>query len=79
MSTHSLNSQTFRPHPVSLGAALHRLLAGWAGRRPPQPIEDRTEQSNRLRAYAESVRTQDPRFAADLFAAADRHESQIDH
>lgn len=31
-----------------------------------------------LRRYAASLQASDPRFAADLFAAADRHERQIE-
>ncbi|HMM87495.1 hypothetical protein [Azohydromonas sp.] len=30
-----------------------------------------------LRRYAASLQPNDPRFAADLFAAADRHEREI--
>jgi len=35
---------------------------------------DRLAEAARVRIYAQDVMAQDPRFAADLFAAADRHE-----
>ena len=35
---------------------------------------DRTAEANRVRTFANEMMSQDPRFAADLFAAADRHE-----
>jgi hypothetical protein len=34
----------------------------------------RLRESSSLRRYADSVRGVDPRFASDLYAAADRHE-----
>lgn len=34
----------------------------------------RVSESNRLRRVARGFMSSDPRFAADLFAAADRHE-----
>lgn len=75
MTTHSLNSQVFRPRAQSLRGALRSLLMGWGRARPQrQPLENRAAEARRVREYAESVRSHDPRFAADLFAAADRHE-----
>jgi hypothetical protein len=38
-------------------------------------MNDRTAEANRVRTFANEMMSQDPRFAADLFAAADRHES----
>jgi hypothetical protein len=35
---------------------------------------DRLAETARVRVYAQEVRLHDPRFAADLLAAADRHE-----
>jgi hypothetical protein len=40
---------------------------------PPRP-HDRAREAARVRAFATTVRQTDPRFADDLFAAADRHE-----
>jgi hypothetical protein len=34
----------------------------------------RIVEANAVRRYADEVRALDPRFAADLYAAADRHE-----
>ncbi len=34
----------------------------------------RVREASEVRAYAQAVMAEDPRFAADLFAAADRHE-----
>ena len=38
------------------------------------PTRDRVREACEVRAWTEKVRAMDPRFAADLFAAADRHE-----
>jgi hypothetical protein len=63
-----------------------RIAAIWFGRllsRLGNMAEQRTEsrtlagrlrEASEVRAYAQAVMAQDPRFAADLFAAADRHE-----
>ena len=37
-------------------------------------VADRQAEAAQVRSYAQSVAAQDPRFAADLYAAADRHE-----
>jgi hypothetical protein len=37
-------------------------------------LNDRTTEANRVRLFATEMLSQDPRFAADLYAAADRHE-----
>ena len=37
-------------------------------------VMGRVSEANRLRAVAQGFMSSDPRFAADLFAAADRHE-----
>jgi hypothetical protein len=36
----------------------------------------RRAEAARLRRYAQEVSTYDPRFASDLFAAADRHDRE---
>jgi hypothetical protein len=68
-----------RPRGARIAAAWFGRLLAWASR----SIESRTErrdfagrvqEASRVRSYAQSVMQQDPRFAADLFAAADRHE-----
>ena len=56
-----------------LQAALKRLMAGQASKPPRRdPVSEAAE----VRTLAQEVRGTDPRFAADLFAAADRHEAQ---
>lgn len=63
-----------------------RIAAVWFGRlltRLGDLAEQRTErraaatrvmEACEVRAYAQQIAHEDPRFAADLFAAADRHE-----
>jgi hypothetical protein len=38
-------------------------------------FSDRQREAAAVREYAQSFSAHDPRFAADLFAAADRHET----
>jgi hypothetical protein len=54
-----------------LTAALRRLTSRSAATPAPG---NREREAAEVRAFAESVRRTDPGFAADLFAAADRHE-----
>ena len=63
-----------RPSPIGrwLKSALLRLVS--APTEAP-PRRDRVREATELRAWATEVRRTDPRFAADLFAAADRHEA----
>jgi hypothetical protein len=56
---------------VAMAGALHRLFTRHAGA-PRTPAEE----AEALRRYAMGFRTSDPGFAADLMAAADRHELQ---
>ena len=49
---------------------LARSMHGHASR----PQVDATAEANHVRAIAMEIRRSDPRFADDLFAAADRHE-----
>ena len=62
------------PSPLGawLKAALQRLMAGG-----PKilPLRDPVREAAEVRTLAQSIRGHDPRFAADLFAAADRHEA----
>jgi hypothetical protein len=56
------------------------LRAGWRLVRwqaaPSAPVpRDLAREAAEVRAWAETVRRGDPRFADDLFAAADRHEA----
>ena len=54
-----------------MGAALQ----GWAHQRHEHVVVNgRYAEANRLRQVAQGFMSSDPRFAADLYAAADRHE-----
>lgn len=77
-------------HPIAVAAppaaawaaaswvAVSRLgmqLQGWVQRRGEHAaVIGRVSEANRLRHVAQGFMSSDPRFAADLFAAADRHE-----
>lgn len=86
MSTHSLPSQSFRPaQPLDFGKAVRSLAAGTtrfvvalaSALRRPQRQQRRlslVEEANELRKVAHRYLRTDPGFAADLMAAADRHE-----
>ena len=53
--------------------ALWRLFAG-LGRKAAPPARTATQEAQDVRELALTHQTSDPRFAAELFAAADRHE-----
>ena len=87
MTSITLNSQT--PSPAaqpSIGAALHELaVAGrhlgaallstmQRSRAASRQQISAFEEAENLRAFAQTHLKTDPGFAADLFAAADRHE-----
>jgi hypothetical protein len=64
-----------RPSPMGrwLKAAFPHRNAAPAQAHTPR---DRTREAEKLRTWATTVRQTDPRFADDLFAAADRHERE---
>ncbi len=67
------------PRAAPIAAALFaKLIAIWeqtlTSRREARVVASRAAEAEEVRRYAETVRKADPRFAADLFAAADRHE-----
>jgi hypothetical protein len=88
MTSITLNTQTqAQAVQPSIGAALSELMV--AGRhlsvallstvRRPSAASRRLsvfEEAESLRAYAQNHVKTDPGFAADLFAAADRHETE---
>lgn len=86
MTTHSLPSQSFRATPpLDFGKAARSLAAGTtrfvvalaSALRRPQRHQRRlslVEEANELRQIASAYVKTDPGFAADLMAAADRHE-----
>ncbi len=60
-----------RSAAVLTGAFIARMSRAVAPRRDAFPQRSETAS---LRRYAQQMMSQDPSFAADLFAAADRHE-----
>lgn len=58
---------------AALVARLWNGIAALAASRP-LPARADTGDAAALRAYASRIARHDPRYAADLFAAADRHE-----
>jgi hypothetical protein len=86
MTSHSLPSQAFRPaQPLGLGKTLRHLAVATtrftvallnALRRPNHGSRrlSLVEEANELRVVAANYVRTDPGFAADLMAAADRHE-----
>ena len=61
------------PRGANLAAKLFARAAGWISR--PQPaVPARMQEAAALREMATRVQANDPAFAADLFAAASRHE-----
>ncbi len=70
-------------HPAGAGAtrrvsdAAVTFVATLASRLQPQkrdPRALRIDEAARVRRFAQRVMADDPRFAADLYAAADRHD-----
>ena len=82
-----MNSQTYRLHPAThwvsqLQSSLHTVLARLATRPASVPAQTAAEpnvfrEAEALREYAATFVQSDPRFADDLFAAADRHETGV--
>lgn len=77
-----------RPHPVAaarssaFAAAVMTRLSSWIDRfdqtraatTARRAEEARIREASALRRYAHQFQRDEPRFAADLLAAADRHE-----
>jgi hypothetical protein len=86
MTSNILPSQSFKPaQPLGFGKALSNLAVATtrmsvallnALRRPEHQNRrlSLVEEANELREYAHQFQRNDPSFAADLMAAADRHE-----
>jgi hypothetical protein len=75
--------------PVKIAAPRgSRIAAIWFGRlltrlgnlaeqrAASRALQARLKEASEVRAYAQAVMAEDPRFAADLLAAADRHEGR---
>jgi hypothetical protein len=77
--TVNASAKIVAPQGASLPATLFACLAGWfrhasVARTQAPRYSERAADAARVRRYAQQVMSYDPRFAADLFAAADRHE-----
>jgi hypothetical protein len=64
------------PRGAWLAAQLFTRAAAWL-RKPAAPLS-RAAEAAQVREFAYGLMKTDPGFAADLFAAADRHESLDD-
>jgi len=63
---------------AALGAAVPATLANLLGRdriESATPVDKATLEAHAVREMARSYAKTDPSFAADLYAAADRHET----
>lgn len=64
-----------------LGTAARRLLAAVftsiLRARPASQMTTAQQEADKLRAYADSLYRTDPRYADDLYAAANRHEMAV--
>ena len=81
-----MNTMTFitpvhvkAPRGAALAAAGFSKLLGWMALTAEASAQRRLQaqrvaEANQVRQYAQVVLAQDRRFAADLLAAADRHE-----
>jgi hypothetical protein len=81
MTTITVNTpaKVAEPRGARWAAVAFARLLKWmetttAQRELKRVVQSRTAEAARVRMYAQEVMAQDPRFAADLFAAADRHE-----
>ena len=71
--------KTALPRGAAVAAAWFVAFLGWlekvADRRvQSRQLVGRVEEATRVRRLGQQLMAHDPRFAADLFAAADRHE-----
>ncbi len=81
MSTVTVNApvKTTAPRGAILAATWFVALLTWFEelshrREESKRLGGRQAEAARVRTFAQQIMAQDPRFAADLFAAADRHE-----
>ena len=71
--------KTKAPRGANVAATWFMALLTWVKKLSHQRTESRQfagrqDEAARVRTYAQQIMGDDPRFAADLFAAADRHE-----
>lgn len=81
MSTVTVNPPVTTAAPRSAAVAATLFVAFLAKfkklserRKESRQVAGRQDEAARVRTFAHQIMAQDPRFAADLFAAADRHE-----
>jgi hypothetical protein len=81
MTTVTVNvpAQVTEPRGAALAARLFARMLKWlesstAQRDLDRVLKSRAAEAASVRQYAQEMLARDPRFAADLFAAADRHE-----
>jgi hypothetical protein len=72
-------SKVAAPRAAGVAASLFAGLVAWFNGRSQARAEraaqaDRAQEATAVRQYAQRFASHDPRFAADLLAAADRHE-----
>ena len=71
--------KTLAPRGAAVAATWFMALLTWVEKLSDQRAESRQfagrqDEAARVRVHAQQIMAHDPRFAADLFAAADRHE-----
>lgn len=74
--------ETFEPRGARAAGKLFSQVFGWFQRSRRAQAErrqgaDRATEAAAVRDYAQRFASHDPRFAADLLAAADRHEITV--
>lgn len=81
MSTVTVNTpvKTTAPRGARVAATWFVAFLNWfeklsRQREQGRQVSGRQDEAARVRTFAQQIMSQDPRFAADLFAAADRHE-----
>lgn len=81
MSTITVNTpvKTLAPRGAAIAATWFVAFLSWLKklshrREEGRHVAGRQDEAARVRSYAQQIMAHDPRFAADLFAAADRHE-----
>lgn len=75
------HAQVFAPRGAVLAATWFAALLRWFEKTSQRRNEvsaytARIREAARVRTFAQQIMAQDPRFASDLFAAADRHERE---
>ena len=80
MSTITVNApvKTVAPRGAQIAATWFVSFLTWLEtlshrREESRQMAGRQDEAARVRTYAQQIMGHDPRFAADLFAAADRH------